>query len=123
VAARIAENCIGSLDGPVVRVAANDSFVRSAESRIGSSSVHRHLASRGGTGPSVLKPARQQLVEPRRSVPIGHLRGYVPCIETTGTGGGNTNVTPRFSANRLTAVNSAMAEYGSRIHATCTLNS
>lgn len=30
VAARIAENCIGSLDGPVVRVAAKDSFVPSA---------------------------------------------------------------------------------------------
>jgi 2-oxoisovalerate dehydrogenase E1 component len=30
VAARIAENCIGSLDGPVVRVAARDSFVPSA---------------------------------------------------------------------------------------------
>lgn len=30
VAARIAENCIGSLDGPVVRVAAQDSFVPSA---------------------------------------------------------------------------------------------
>lgn len=30
IAARIAENCIGSLDGPVVRVAASDSFVPSA---------------------------------------------------------------------------------------------
>ncbi|HWB84013.1 MAG TPA: thiamine pyrophosphate-dependent enzyme [Bryobacteraceae bacterium] len=30
VAARIAENCIGALDGPVVRVAAKDSFVPSA---------------------------------------------------------------------------------------------
>jgi 2-oxoisovalerate dehydrogenase E1 component len=30
VAARIAENCIGSLDGQVVRVAAKDSFVPSA---------------------------------------------------------------------------------------------
>lgn len=30
IAARIAENCIGSLDGPVVRVAARDSFVPSA---------------------------------------------------------------------------------------------
>jgi len=30
IAARIAENCIGSLDGPVVRVAAKDSFVPSA---------------------------------------------------------------------------------------------
>ena len=27
---RIAENCIGSLDGPVVRVAAKDTFVPSA---------------------------------------------------------------------------------------------
>jgi len=47
MAARIAENCIGSLDGPVVRVAAKDSFVPSAESRIGISSVHRHVAIRG----------------------------------------------------------------------------
>jgi hypothetical protein len=30
VAARIAENCIGALDGPVVRVAAKDTFVPSA---------------------------------------------------------------------------------------------
>jgi 2-oxoisovalerate dehydrogenase E1 component len=30
VAARIAENCIGSLDGPVVRIAAKDTFVPSA---------------------------------------------------------------------------------------------
>jgi 2-oxoisovalerate dehydrogenase E1 component len=30
VAARVAENCIGSLDGTVVRVAAKDSFVPSA---------------------------------------------------------------------------------------------
>ena len=30
IAARIAENCIGSLDGPVVCVAAKDSFVSSA---------------------------------------------------------------------------------------------
>src|SRR5262249_47030283 len=30
IAARIAENCIGSLEGPVVRVAAKDSFVPSA---------------------------------------------------------------------------------------------
>lgn len=30
VAARIAENCIGALDGPVVRVAAKDSFIPSA---------------------------------------------------------------------------------------------
>jgi len=50
-------------------------------------------------------------------------RRYELCVKTAGYGGGSNNVMPRLSANRVTAVNSVMAEIGRIVHAACRLAS
>jgi hypothetical protein len=40
-------------------------------------------------------------------------------VKTAGYGGGSNNVMPKLSADRVTAVNSVMAEIGRIAHAVC----